>query len=168
MNFDNLHVLKGSVLKNATRAGRTVSLTFEKNELDYFFHIECLVRFIKNSTVYTTSEDILYPDYTPDTWENFNWVGFEEVCSETIGINLYDLRVSELFNGQCFSVIDVVIDSIGSITVLFNNNLILQIIINSINSERKWYFFCGEKADCSPLVCDNSVHYFNAKRSESL
>lgn len=161
MNFDSLQVLKGAKLTYMGRSANMVEIIFDKCGNSYVIHAECFTRLYKNSVLFLTSDDITYPREQPLSWEEFDWDDMGDPF-EKIGISLYDKKVEEVMSNlksEKLTVRDVIVDSIGNITILINRDLMIQIFIDNTIDKDNWYFFILNKPDDSCLVHDGYTHY---------
>jgi len=118
------------------RGAGMVWLSFP-GEKSYALHIDGWFRIVEGNKVIVGKADIFLPtqevlDVQGFSWSEFNW--------DQKGNNRFDYW-AERFNEMKVAVKQVEVSVLGDLTLYFNNNYVLQILIDTSSKEESWRFF---------------------------
>jgi hypothetical protein len=137
----NTVLLDSLINKKISDIGRIcdlISVCFngKSEENRVYLHIQSFFRIIKNNKVIVCSDDMYrcHPDFEN---EEFEW--------DAPGKSVYDVSLSNHYDILRDSAIISVIQSpCKDLTIIFENDIEIQIIINSTDSEEKYRIFNDE------------------------
>ena len=137
MLFDEL---LGSKISQISRVCDLVCMqltTPKGNEL--CLHIQSFFRIIKDGDVIICSED-MYRCASSSNYESFEW--------DVPGNSIYDQALKKIREDlRNVSIIEYNRNDIGDMSIIFENNLILQIFVDTIESEEKYRIFNDNDCD---------------------
>ena len=107
------------------------------NEEEIFIHIQSFFRFLKDGKVLISSED-MYRCGKKSNLENFQW----DKPGESLFDDTMKLNNDILFNSK---IVSFNIENSGDLTVHFENDLILQIFVDTSESEEKYRIFDSQE-----------------------
>ncbi len=123
----------GGKINNISRVCDLICIEISNNNKNIFIHIQSFFRILKNNKVIISGEDIYRckKDINPD---NFNWdIPGDSIFDEAVK-NYYSI----LTNSQ---IIEAEKNITGDLYILLENNLFLQIIVDTSESEEKYRVF---------------------------
>ena len=109
----------------------------EKNHANFFLHIQSFFRFLKKDRLLISSED-MYRCGKKCIPERFRW--------DEPGNSLFDEALDtniDIITGS--KIKKIVKEANGDLTIVFENSLSLQILIDTIESEEKYRIFNSEE-----------------------
>ena len=105
----------------------------EENQENFYFHIQSFFRFVKKGRLLISSED-MYRCGKKCMPENFRW--------DELGNSVFDDSMADNIDIVTGSRIKKIIKAVtGDLTIIFENSLSLQILIDTIESEEKYRIF---------------------------
>ena len=136
-----LKQLIGKKISGINRVCDLVCLQFgSENEKDISLHIQSFFRFVKNGKVLICSDDMCRCDPACDQ-ELFEW--------DVPGNSVYDASIKAnrdiLFNSK---VLSANTNLVGDLIIVFEHDIELQILIDTVESEEKYRIF----NDCDEFV----------------
>lgn len=129
--MDKLSLLKSAKLFMINHACDLIMLTFEKNKIEYAFHSQTLIRFIKDNIILLTRSD--YFNKKDFTDEN-------SISNFDVKLDLY----KDIFYNK--AVVDIAVNEIGDLIIYCEDNIRIEIIIDSTSDSfgegfEHWRFF---------------------------
>ena len=122
----------GGKINNISRVCDLICIEISNNK-NSFIHIQSFFRILKNNKVIISTEDI-YRCKKDINSDNFNWdIPGDSIFDEAV-MNYYSI----LTNSQ---IIEASKNITGDLYILLENNLFLQIIVDTSESEEKYRVF---------------------------
>ena len=130
MDFDII----GSKILKISRVCDLASIQFLNcHEMVVTLNIQCFFRVLKNNKVLICSEDMYRCDSAYEC-ETFEW----DIPGKSVYDQAVNKHIKELTN---IVVVDCKQNTSGDISIMFENDIVLQIIIDTTMSEEKYRIF---------------------------
>ena len=128
-----INKLIGGKITNVSRICNLVSIEVDINGKKKFLHIQSFFRILNAEKVIISSED-MYKKGEMCNEDSFEW--------DVVGQSLFDDTLNKN-RGMLFaaSIRQAKIDANGDISILLDNNIVLQIFIDTTISEEKYRIF---------------------------
>lgn len=129
--IDKLSLLKSAKLTKINHACDLIMLTFEKDKIEYAFHSQTLIRFIKDNIIFITRSDY------------FNKKDYKDESS----ISNFDVKLNQ-YKDSFYNkaVVDIDVNEIGDLIIYCEDNIKIEVIIDSSSDSfgegfEHWRFF---------------------------
>lgn len=121
----------GKKISNISRVCDLVCIEFKSSDQETVsLHIQSFFRFIKNNKVFICSDDMCRCDSQYEN-EEFEW--------DVPGKSVYDKSIIKHYDMICDSaVLQINQNSLGDLTIAFENDIALQIFVDTTETEEKY------------------------------
>ena len=145
MNENYLNNFLGGRIASLSRACDMVCIGFNlSNSNEIYIHIQSFFRILKDNMIIVSSQDMCRRGSNCKDNEEFNW--------DVPGQTRYDDSLNEHIGTLIGSVVvDVKQETNGDLVLFFNNDVVLQIFIDTVEIEEKYRIF----SDTDGIVVDS-------------
>ena len=169
---ETLNTLVGCTLSEMNRTNEMLLLTFAEpaglgqESREHVLRLQCYYRFVQDGRMVFAHSDYFQP--SEKMWQLWQAQGYEEdfipenYCCDDEGANRLDDRIAEmnaLLLASAYRVCTVMVDSIGDVTMCFDNGAVLSVLVDTSGGEECWRHFPPEENKPQLVIYSDGVEY---------